>query len=729
MKKIILISFFLILFLLISSIIILSTIGIETNKFNNLITKKIILFNNKINLSINTIRFKLDIKELSLFLETSEPKINYRETAVPIKTVKVYIDFFSIIISNLNIAKINLKLDELNINELKKISLIFKPSNLNSIINNKINQGKLISEIDFYFDKNNSLQNFIARGHVINLKAKITNNLYMEKTKFNFFADKSDILIKNILGEIGPIKITEGDVKLNFSPEVKLASNFKTKFRVDEKAPQNFKNFIKKFKITENLTSIEADLNNTFLIDFDKTYKVKNYSYKNNGKIIRSILDLKIPLKDYISEEYIKKISLNNSELKTSLDDKNKNIILSGKYSINNSNFLNFNLENNINKSLSNFKVKAEYDKEIDLNYINYKKPKNYISDLYINVTKKKNNFEIEKFNFNEGKSTIVAENVKFKDSKFLSLKKVYVKTFKKGKINNDFSIISEKKIGIKGRQFDASNFPKIISQKKSSNIFYKLSKNIEIDFENIIAPLSENLKNFKLIGEINKGKFVKISSKGDFGSNNYLDIAMKNDKKNKRKYLEIYSDLTRPLLTEYNFFKGLSGGKLLFSSIIDEDKSNSKLKIENFKVINAPGVVKLLSLADLGGLADLAEGEGLSFDILEIKMEKNKGLLKLNEIIALGPSVSVLMEGYQEKEGLTSLRGTLVPAKTLNKMIAKIPVIGNIVIPKEVGEGLFGISFKMKGTPGKIKTSINPIKTLTPRFIQKIIDKKKFSK
>ena len=71
-------------------------------------------------------------------------------------------------------------------------------------------------------------------------------------------------------------------------------------------------------------------------------------------------------------------------------------------------------------------------------------------------------------------------------------------------------------------------------------------------------------------------------------------------------------------------------------------------------------------------------------------------------------------------------MRGTLVPAKTLNKMISKIPVIGDIVIPKEVGEGLFGISFKMKGPPGKIKTTINPIRTITPRFIQKIIDKKK---
>ena len=181
--------------------------------------------------------------------------------------------------------------------------------------------------------------------------------------------------------------------------------------------------------------------------------------------------------------------------------------------------------------------------------------------------------------------------------------------------------------------------------------------------------------------------------------------------------------------MTEFSFFKGLSGGKLLFSSVIEDSTSSSKLIIEDFKVVNAPGLVKLLSLSDLGGLADLAEGEGLSFDVLEINMEKNNEILKLNEIYAVGPSISVLMEGYKDKNELTSIRGTLVPAKNLNKFLSKIPVIGEIIIPKEAGEGLFGISFKMKGFPGEIKTTINPIRTLTPRFLQKIIDKNKKTK
>ncbi|MEC7143402.1 MAG: hypothetical protein VXW12_00370, partial [Pseudomonadota bacterium] len=349
------------------------------------------------------------------------------------------------------------------------------------------------------------------------------------------------------------------------------------------------------------------------------------------------------------------------------------------------------------------------------------KKPQNTLGNFSVNLKKKKDFIEIKDFNFNENDNFIKIKDLSFKNNKLLKFKEVSVETK-----NNSFFIRNNKKILIKGSKFDATKISKYLSTQSKGNIFEKISNEIEINFENIKAPMSESLQNFTLIGEIKNGKFIRISSKGDFGGNNFLDISMKKDKNSNKKYLEIYSDLTHPLLTEYSFFNGLSGGNLLYSSIIDGPKTNSKIKIENFKVINAPGMIQVLSLADLGGLADLARGEGLSFDTLDINIENNQGFLKINEILALGPSMSVLMEGYQDNKGLTSLRGTLVPAKTLNKMISKIPVLGEIVIPKEVGEGLFGISFKIKGPKGKMKTSINPIRTLTPRFIQKIIDKEK---
>ncbi len=720
MKKIFLNLIFIVFFTLVLFFITLATIGIETNKFNKLISDKVSKTKN-INLELFTIKFKLDPKELSLFLETEDPKINYKGLFIPVQNIKVYVDFLALLKSNLITKKINITLKEINVSQLNKLSKIIKPSTFKSLIKNKIKEGKMTSEIEIFLDNQGELKNYIAKGEIKNLKAELINNLKLTKTNFNFFADKEDILIKNIFGEIENIKVLDGDMKLNFEKEIIINSNFYSKIFFDEKTVNKFSKYFIKNNFLSTIKSLDAELNNNFSVTFDQTYKVKDYSYSNSGKFKKGKIGLPKSIKNQFLSEEIKEIYFSNLQMVSSFNSKKLSIKGEGKYSFDNSNFLKINFENNFKKDLLNLKLDFDFNKQIDLSLINYSKPKNTTANLYIDVEKMKNKTKINKLNFKEDKNLIQIDDLIFKKKDFISFKNIRVVTK-----NNDFFIKKNENILIKGKKFDASNLAKFFGKENNGNKFKNMNEKIEIDFSNIKIPMSEKLQNFKLLGEINSGKFVKISAKGEFGNNNFLDISMKKDKNSDRKYLEIYSDLTRPLLTEYNFFRGLSGGKLLFTSIIDNSKTSSNLKIENFKVKNAPGVVKLLSLADLGGLADLAEGEGLSFDLLEIDMEKSNDFLKLNEILALGPSLSVLMEGYQDKTSLTSLRGTLVPAKTLNNIISKIPVIGNIVIPKEAGEGLFGISFKMKGPKGNIRTTINPIRTLTPRFIQKIVDKNK---
>ena len=122
---------------LITIIVILSTMGIETNKFNKLIVEKISQTKN-INLKLETIKFKINLKELSLFLETQNPDIMYMDLLIPIKNVQVYVDFLSLLKSDPIIKKINLVTGELEIIQISKLSSIIKPSTFKSLLNNKI---------------------------------------------------------------------------------------------------------------------------------------------------------------------------------------------------------------------------------------------------------------------------------------------------------------------------------------------------------------------------------------------------------------------------------------------------------------------------------------------------------------------------------------------------------------------------------------------------------------
>jgi hypothetical protein len=134
--------------------------------------------------------------------------------------------------------------------------------------------------------------------------------------------------------------------------------------------------------------------------------------------------------------------------------------------------------------------------------------------------------------------------------------------------------------------------------------------------------------------------------------------------------------------------------------------------------------LAKLLTLASLQGIADLLTGEGIRFTDFEMLFSNKDKLMTIEEIYAIGPAISIMMSGYIESKELVSLRGTLVPATTINRTISSIPLIGDILIGKKVGEGVFGVSFKIKGPPKKLKTTVNPVKTLTPRFITRTLEK-----
>ena len=212
------------------------------------------------------------------------------------------------------------------------------------------------------------------------------------------------------------------------------------------------------------------------------------------------------------------------------------------------------------------------------------------------------------------------------------------------------------------------------------------------------------------------------LSLISNFQNKDVLSMSIKT--KNQQKVTTFYSEQAKPFVKKYKFIKGFEGGKLDFYSVKKNKVSQSQLKIYDFNLKELPALTKILTLASLQGIADILSGDGVSFEELEIKFTNKKNLMEIDELYAIGPAISILMDGYVQKNELVSLRGTLVPATTINKFVGSIPILGDILVGKKTGEGVFGVSFKLKGPPKNIKTTVNPIKTLTPRFITRTLEK-----
>ena len=85
---------------------------------------------------------------------------------------------------------------------------------------------------------------------------------------------------------------------------------------------------------------------------------------------------------------------------------------------------------------------------------------------MIFEISKEKLN--LKKLVFVEDNNKILVDDLLISKGKPLTFKRISTKTYKEGSINNDFLIIGDKKIKIKGSKFDATNLPKIITRKSN---------------------------------------------------------------------------------------------------------------------------------------------------------------------------------------------------------------------------------------------------------------------
>ena len=327
----------------------------------------------------------------------------------------MFVDFFSLLDIDPKITKTSLAFQELDIAQLNKLSQIIKPSNFKSLLNNRIKEGKLISEVDIFLTEKGSFKDFIARGTIKGLKVDLQNNLSFKNVNLGFFADKNDILIKNIFGELEEIKISDGDIKVNLENGVNLVSNFKSKFDFNKDLLSKYSKYLDKFALVKDFKNLKANLNNNLTISFDKTYKVEDYNYKISGNIEKGNIKFKDPIKYVFLEKEIKSLQISNLNLSSNIKKNQINFKAEGKYALNLSDFMSISIENNSKNDLANLILDFDFNESLQVDFINYKKPKNSIASISLNFEKAKNTLTINGLQYQEAKNLIKIKDLVFK--------------------------------------------------------------------------------------------------------------------------------------------------------------------------------------------------------------------------------------------------------------------------------------------------------------------------
>ena len=172
-----------------------------------------------------------------------------------------------------------------------------------------------------------------------------------------------------------------------------------------------------------------------------------------------------------------------------------------------------------------------------------------------------------------------------------------------------------------------------------------------------------------------------------------------------------------------FDIYDNAVGGDLLMEAVLHDDRPGTPVtgtvRIDDFRVINAPTLARLLSIATLTGMVDALQGEGIAFSRLELPFSVEGNVLTVQDARASGFAVGVNAEGTVDLEtDEVDMSGTIVPAYSLNTLVDKIPVLGELLTGGK-GEGLFAASYRVDGTTEEPDIAVNPLTVLTPGFLR----------
>ena len=712
--------------LLLILVVYLSVVGINTEKLNSKIISQVKKIEPNLQLNLSNVSVKLNLFNFGLSIQTIGTDLIYRDKVIKIQSITSNISLMSFLKSEFAITGISISTKSVAIKDLMTFIRLLNNDPKFFIAEQFIKKGYVIADLAFEFDElGNIKDNYKIKGIVKDGQISLSKKYYLDKIDFIF-----KIKEKNFRFNDARLILNNKNISIPELITLKKNNEYFISGKLNNKRIELDKNEIKDIIKDEvlglDIQKIIFSSQNNFSFKVDKNFKFKNFNLISDIELDDLIFKNSFNLKN-IFPKIKKKIIFNNQKIK--LEYQKDNLSIDGKGDIFLQNEID-KIEYQILKRKNEFQLNTTLNiskNPFELYLLNYKKNKNSVLELNLKVKQvDKKDLIFDEISLKEKKNIIsVKDLILLNDYTINSIGNISFDYLDRDNLKNKIELKKkDKDYFISGNSFNVNNIiDKLLNSENDKNLDFNI-KNLKLifDIKKVYLDKKSVINNLRGFLFFDKNEISELSLESKFSDQKNIKLTIK--KNGEEKITTLFSYKAKPFVDRYKFIKGFEEGILDFYSIKKNNITNSTLKIDNFKIQEIPVLAKLLTLASLQGIADLLTGEGIRFTDFEMKFSNKGKLMTIEELYAIGPAISILMDGYIESNKLISLRGTLVPATTVNRTISTIPIIGDILVGKKVGEGIFGVSFKIKGPPKNLETTVNPIKTLTPRFITRTLEK-----
>jgi hypothetical protein len=191
------------------------------------------------------------------------------------------------------------------------------------------------------------------------------------------------------------------------------------------------------------------------------------------------------------------------------------------------------------------------------------------------------------------------------------------------------------------------------------------------------------------------------------------------------KRGLSFLSDDLGATLSLLDVTENIVGGRITITGQVSDATGKRVLRGhvdgDNYNLIRAPGLAKVLSLTSLNAIGSMLTGSGIPFSTLRGDFAYSEDRLVIENLLAYGGALGVTANGLLELgRHRFDIQGTIVPAYTLNSIIGNVPVLGSLLLGGE-GQGLFAANYRATGSAVDPQVSVNPLSALTPGFLRRL--------
>lgn len=167
----------------------------------------------------------------------------------------------------------------------------------------------------------------------------------------------------------------------------------------------------------------------------------------------------------------------------------------------------------------------------------------------------------------------------------------------------------------------------------------------------------------------------------------------------------------------------GIRGGRFQLSADVNQASSglngSGELKVREFTLWGAPLIARIISLASFSGLGHALSGQGVPVQRLVAPFHIQGQRITLEGARLVGSDIGARADGVIDLgTQILAINGTVAPAYTINRILGRIPIIGQIMSGRG-SDAALAATFSVSGPIAQPQVSVNPLSALVPGMIR----------